>query len=224
MIFIKNKYTFIYYKIIDRANNRTLSPEIYKERHHIIPKSLGGNDDSNNLVYLTGREHLICHLLLVRMTTNKYKASMIAAAWSMANLENDNQNRKKLNSRQYEALRDQFSKTHSKRMRENNPMHDPEVRKKYDVAIIKRGKTSGMTGKKQSKESNMKRRIANKGQFVPLEKRLAASKFHSNRPPEIKAMYDQIHSSSISCIFCHTVANPGTFKRWHGDKCKSKPS
>lgn len=222
MIFIKNKYTSIYYRIIDRAINRKLSPELYKERHHIIPKSLGGNDDRHNLVYLTGREHLICHLLLVKMTTNKDKASMIAAAWSMANLENDNQTRKKLNSRQYETLREQFSRTHSKRMKENNPMHDPEVRKKYDDAIIKRGKTLGMTGKKQSKESNMKRRIANKGQVVPLEKRLAASKFHSNRPPEMKAIYDQIHSSNISCIFCRTMANPGTFKRWHGDKCKLK--
>jgi hypothetical protein len=222
MIFIKNKYTSIYYNIIDRANTRKLSSEIYKEKHHIIPKSLGGGDNIENLVFLTGREHLICHLLLIKMTTGKNKASMISAAWSMANLENANQERKKLNSRQYAVLREEFSKTHSKRMRENNPMHDPDVRKKYDLSIIKRGKTSGMTGKKHSIESNIKRKLANKGQFVPIEKRLAASKFHSNRSPELKSMYDQIHASNICCTFCQKMANPGTFKRWHGDNCKNK--
>lgn len=224
MIFINNKYTAIYYKIVRRAAVRILPKELYKERHHIIPKSLGGNNTGENLVSLTGREHLICHMLLIRMTNGSYKASMVNAAWSMANLENKGQQRVRLSSRQYATLREQFSKTHSVRMTNNNPMSDPLVRKKYDAAIAKRGKTPGMTGKKHTEESNTKRRIANTGQVVSLEKRIAASEFHSNRPPEIKAIYDQIHSSNISCIHCRTVANPGTFKRWHGDKCKSKPN
>lgn len=224
MIFINNKYTSIYYKIINRANTRILPKDTYNERHHIIPKSLGGSNEKNNLVRLTGREHLICHLLLIRMTTGIHKAHMVNAAWAMANLENKGQNRVRLSSRQYATLREQFSKTHSKRMKHHNPMHDPIVRKKYDAAIVKRGKTLGMTGKKHTEASNIKRRIANTGQFVSLEKRKAASDFHSNRPPEIKAIYDQVHSSNISCIFCRTMANPGTFKRWHGDKCKLKPN
>jgi hypothetical protein len=75
--------------------------------------------------------------------------------------------------------------------------------------------------KKHTDESNIKRRIANTGQVVPLEKRQAASEFHSNRPAELKAKYDQVHSSSICCIFCHRTSDPGTFKRWHGDNCKT---
>lgn len=224
MLFINNKYTAVYYKIICRAKDRILPKNLYRERHHIIPKSLGGSNSKENLVRLTGREHLLCHLLLIRMTVGGYKANMVNAAWAMANLENNSQHRVKLNSRQYARLREQFAKTHSKRMRDNNPMHNPIVREKYNAAIIKRGKTPGMTGKKHSEESNVRRRIANTGQYVPLEKRLAASVFHANRPPEVKAMYDQIHSSNISCIYCHTMANPGTFKRWHGDKCKLKPN
>lgn len=223
MIFINNKYTSIYYKIVNTALSRALPADVYREKHHIIPKSLGGNNAKENLVSLTGREHLVCHLLLIRMTNSKHKASMINAAWAMVNLENKDQIRTQLRSRQYATLREQFAKTHSDRMTNNNPMSNPEVRKKYDAAIIKRGRTPGMTGKKHTEKSNIKRRNANIGQFVPLEKRLAASMFHSNRPPELKAMYDQIHSSNISCIHCRTVANPGTFKRWHGDKCKLKP-
>ena len=36
----------------------------YSERHHIIPRCLGGTDDENNLIYLTYREHFIAHKLL----------------------------------------------------------------------------------------------------------------------------------------------------------------
>ena len=220
MIFINNKYTSIYYRIIDNSRNRILPKEVYKERHHIIPKSLGGSNSVDNLVWLTGREHLICHLLLVRMTEDKFKSKMISAAWSMANLENNNQTRIKLNARQYSSLREQFSKTHSLRMKNNNPMHDPNVRKIYDNAIIKRGKTSGMTGKKHSSTSTDKIREANKGQFVPVEKRLAASEFHSNRSVELTDKYRKIHASNHKCEHCGKLANPGTYARWHGQNCK----
>lgn len=76
-----NKYTKIYYQIIDRARNRVLNE--YTERHHIIPKSLGGTDDICNLVNLTPREHYICHLLLTKMVNNEGdKAKMtLAAMW-----------------------------------------------------------------------------------------------------------------------------------------------
>jgi len=39
----------------------------YYERHHILPRSLGGNDSDDNLIYLTGREHLIIHWLLYKI-------------------------------------------------------------------------------------------------------------------------------------------------------------
>lgn len=37
------------------------------ERHHILPKSLGGDNSVNNLVYLTGRQHLLAHWLLYKI-------------------------------------------------------------------------------------------------------------------------------------------------------------
>lgn len=36
------------------------------ERHHIIPKCMGGDDNADNLVNLTFREHFLAHLLLHR--------------------------------------------------------------------------------------------------------------------------------------------------------------
>jgi hypothetical protein len=67
--FQQNKYTIIYYALIERAQsaNRSKTDGIYYESHHIIPKSLGGNDRKTNLVLLTAREHLVAHLLLARI-------------------------------------------------------------------------------------------------------------------------------------------------------------
>ena len=36
----------------------------YYERHHIVPRCLGGNNDESNLIDLYAREHFIAHKLL----------------------------------------------------------------------------------------------------------------------------------------------------------------
>ena len=219
MLFINNKYSTWYFNIINVAKSRLRNTDTYHEVHHIIPKSLNGSNNRDNLVSLTGREHLLCHRLLIRMTEGTSKAKMVSAAWTMANLNNDSQQRSRLTSRQYAYLREQFSKVHSVRMSENNPMHDPIVRAKYDAAMVKRGKTKGMTDKIHSEETKAKMSATNKGQHVPLEKRMAASTFHSNRSPELREMYAQLHSSNICCLECKTLTNLGNFNRWHGEKC-----
>jgi hypothetical protein len=104
MIFIHNKYTRIYYSIISNALLRDTF-KTYTEKHHIIPKSLGGNNSTSNLVKLTAREHFICHLLLVRMTIGNQKRKMVHAAWLMANASGKGQSRYKTTSKIYESLR-----------------------------------------------------------------------------------------------------------------------
>lgn len=60
-----------YYTIIDRAKTRLL--EGYVEKHHIIPKCLGGTDDLSNLVQLTLEEHYVAHQLLMKMHPGNHK-------------------------------------------------------------------------------------------------------------------------------------------------------
>jgi hypothetical protein len=62
-------YQKIYDQIIDRARKeqRAKKQGTYYENHHIVPKCLGGSDEKQNLVLLTGREHFICHWILVRI-------------------------------------------------------------------------------------------------------------------------------------------------------------
>lgn len=68
-MFLENKYTKWYFAIISRR--QILRFDGYTETHHIIPRSLGGNDKSKNLAKLTAREHFVCHKLLVKMLVKK---------------------------------------------------------------------------------------------------------------------------------------------------------
>lgn len=69
-MFTHNKYYNTYFKIIERAQLRTLGNNVKTEVHHIIPRSLGGNDEPSNLAKLTLKEHWICHRLLVKFLDN----------------------------------------------------------------------------------------------------------------------------------------------------------
>lgn len=75
-MFITNKYSDCYWRIILRARNRICDPVGYWEQHHIVPKALGGEDHPDNLILLTYKEHYICHHLLCYMTAGKHKRKM----------------------------------------------------------------------------------------------------------------------------------------------------
>jgi 5-methylcytosine-specific restriction endonuclease McrA len=65
-------YQKIYDAIIEKARLRDKF-EGYYEKHHIIPRSLGGLDTQENLVKLIFKEHFICHRLLTRIYSNEVK-------------------------------------------------------------------------------------------------------------------------------------------------------
>lgn len=95
-MFLQNRYTSVYFKIIDRARSeeRLKGQGVYYERHHILPRSAGGLDTKANLVLLTAKEHFICHLLLTKMFEGTYLQSKMKHAFScMANLCNRDQKR-----------------------------------------------------------------------------------------------------------------------------------
>jgi len=59
-------YQRIYDQLIARAVKRC-SIDGYTEKHHIIPRSIGGGDEAANIALLTLREHYIAHWLLWRI-------------------------------------------------------------------------------------------------------------------------------------------------------------
>lgn len=113
---LTNKYSTLYYAITTNAKSRIT--ECYTERHHIIPQSLGGSNDKDNLVDLTAREHFICHWLLIKMTEGEDRSKMLYALQGMK-AENKFQNRyhTKITARVYEKYRIEHAENHSRVMK-----------------------------------------------------------------------------------------------------------
>jgi hypothetical protein len=104
-------YQKIYNNII--ANRLSNPINGYTEQHHILPRSLGGNDNLNNLVNLSAREHFICHYLLTRIyKDNKSAYPKMIKAFMMMMINSSNQKRY-ITSRRYERLRKEFSQIQS---------------------------------------------------------------------------------------------------------------
>lgn len=108
-------YSQLYDSIIGNRIRNQIGNDAYFERHHIIPKSLGGSDQKNNIVRLTPKEHYICHLLLLKMHppgSNQYY-KMLRAFMCMVWLKSKNQTRY-VTSRVYEKRRLEHSNRQSK--------------------------------------------------------------------------------------------------------------
>jgi hypothetical protein len=98
-------YEKLYNKIIEKAISakRVKSKHNYFEKHHILPKCLGGDNSKLNLVLLTAREHFICHWLLHLMYP---KNNLLFFAFHMmCNVKSKNQNRYLSSSRTYEYVK-----------------------------------------------------------------------------------------------------------------------
>jgi hypothetical protein len=70
-------YEKIYNSLIERGKSRKLY--CYVEKHHIVPRCLGGSDDIDNLVELTPEEHYVAHQLLVKIYPGNHKLIRAAA-------------------------------------------------------------------------------------------------------------------------------------------------
>lgn len=159
--FTKNKYYQWYCSLVERGRKRQLNG--YKETHHILPRCMGGPDNSENLVDLTGREHFLAHLLLVKFTDEpKLRKSL----WGFR--------RRGANSRLFEIA----ARLHGEEMRRQNTGHvvTDEVRRKISLAH---------TGKRLSEETKRKISRVRKGKKLPEQwaRNIAKGKLGKVRGP-----------------------------------------
>lgn len=68
-------YLWHYNQLMETRKDRILDKNSYYEKHHIVPKCMGGSDDTENLIILTAREHFIAHWLLHRIHPHNHKLS-----------------------------------------------------------------------------------------------------------------------------------------------------
>jgi hypothetical protein len=249
-MFIKNKYTTYYFRIVGNAVNRVV--EGYTEEHHIIPQSMGGSDSTDNLVRLTGHEHFVCHLLLTKMLDGPLKHKAVKAAKMMATVVGPGQQRYKVTGRTYEFLKQQVVQV------------SEETRKKMGVSQKKRFATSSGTFKNKThtedtkqkmrkpktEEQKIKQSLTMKGRFtgrIPHNKGKTFEELYgSERAAELKekikhtgeknGFYGKTHTAEYRrkksiekldapkkiCYYCNTEVDAMNYGRWHGDRCKHK--
>ncbi len=217
-MYLDNKYTTLYNKIISKAKSRNFKSRKeaktslgYVERHHIRPASLGGTNNQDNLVYLTPREHLICHRLLVKMTIGVNHKKMILALGRMLS-ENNFQSRALVTSRLYEYIRTlrmnitgsehhNYGKKRSKdwietRRKKYTGRGNPNFGKRYKIPDTSNYNNSGtnnpMFGKKHAAHT------------IELIRGRAGSRERKN------------------CPNCGLLVDTSNYARWHGDRCRTK--
>ena len=167
-IFNNTKYTRWYYAIIQK---RGIAEDCGgTEMHHILPRSLGGGDEPENLVRLTYHDHAWCHWLLTKMTEGKSLAKM-RYAFNMMAVGGEHMGRV-LDSRivrAYARNREELVKTHSEFMRGREPWNKG---KKLEDEKYKGGRNN--KGRKHSEETKKligSYKLGKKQSFETTEKR-----------------------------------------------------
>jgi hypothetical protein len=101
-------YELIYNRIIRNAVNqkRIKNKDQYYERHHIVPKCLGGTNNKNNLVLLTAKEHFIAHHLLWKIHPDNNKIAYALKCF-VDLMDNKHMNRvnKPISAKEYNRLK-----------------------------------------------------------------------------------------------------------------------
>lgn len=106
-------------------------PEGIVEKHHIVPKCLGGSDDVSNIVSLTPREHFVAHWMLTKIYDDR---KIVYAFFCMMR---DPRGYRGFNSHYYDRIKRAYKSEQRHRFLTNNPMWNEEARKK--VSELRKG-------------------------------------------------------------------------------------
>lgn len=193
-------YQAVYDNIINRAKTRKLTT--YREVHHIVPKCLGGSNDTSNLVELTAREHFLCHWLLIRIYPNQSKLAY--AFWNMCNgRTNQHQYRYTPTSRVYEESKIAASKAQSDREVSDS------TRKKLSES--RRGKPSSTKGKSWTEKQSLVCGLNSfKPGHIPWTKGRSLSKDHIYKRTESRKGYKTSEETKQKI----SAANFGKSRPW----------
>lgn len=181
-------YQKIYDDICKRGQVRELTKEIYTEKHHIVPKCLGGGNEKSNLTKLTAREHFLVHYILTRIYPGNSK--IWNACFKMCQTSK-NQQRFIPNSRLYEFIKIQWSNLN------RGANHFAFGKPKTDEH--KKAIGDGNRGKIVSDETRQKMSIAQSGKKLP-EKRVEQMRgfMKNNNPRSRKCSINDVEFISIA--------------------------
>lgn len=215
-MFLDNKYTKVYYQLIENALNREMG-ESYYEKHHIVPKSLGGEDCIENLVCLFPREHYVAHHLLTKMLEGQDRCKMTFALHTFFHF--NKYRRLNFTARQYEYHRKEYIKACRNRVAHTKPdaykFKHKESLEEFVGTISEFRRHSGLSQQEvnflrvASEDATTATRWIKKwGVWVDkLEDWSYNKKMKSNK------------QSPVICEHCNKSVSPGNYSRWHGKNC-----
>lgn len=214
---VNNKYKYWYLRLILGASRRSI-PDGYVEKHHMIPRFLGGGDSKENLVSLTFREHFVAHWLLTKCTEGHVFYKACHALVSMGRHSPG----RRVTSWQYARARKAAC----------DYRHSAEIKAKISAAhsgkILSeeyRSKISQtLFGRKLGPHSEAHKKaisIANKG------KKRTTQQNENNRKAQIlraatTGMFDLNSVPKRFCSRCGNWFSAGMFVRWHGTQCRGE--
>lgn len=145
-------YQNIYNQLITRGQSRVIDG--YSERHHIIPRCMGGKDDTLNLVNLTPEEHYVAHQLLIRIYPNNHKLIYAAKMMTIGATTH-----KRKSNKLYSWLRQRFADAIS--IDNTGKILSKETREKISKANVGNSKHLGKSHTQESKDkiSNKKKGV-----------------------------------------------------------------
>ena len=170
-VFIQNKYTKWYMSIISNPTN-----EGYVEQHHIIPRSMGGEET----VSLSARQHFICHWLLTKMVKGKDRLKMISAFSKMC--FQDRYGYRYINSYGYKECRDKLMPEIGQKVGLSNkgkPKPPEQIEK------MKEGMTGKHKGKKWCNLNGKNKRVVQEEYEQLLKEGWLSGRVFSNKTMEL---------------------------------------
>lgn len=189
-IFNDSKYTKWYYNIIQNAQSKEILDEnIYYEKHHIIPKSLKGSNQQNNLVILTGKEHFVCHWLLTKMLTGKNLIKMEYAFCFMRMSKRTTKETYKIPGYIYEKLRVKSAQLSSQTHK--GLKHSEKSKRKMSESH--KGRIAWNKGISHSKETRDKISKFHKGKTISDEHKKKLSFKGQKHSEETKRKMSEYH-------------------------------
>ena len=160
---VNQHYYTRYEKFIGSLRNQAVDG--YSEVHHVVPVSMGGSNDKDNLIALTARQHYVAHWMLAKACGG----SAARAFFMMSNFGKYGT----VNSTTYDKARKEYAKQVSLQMKEqpNVPEFTEEHREKLRQAKLGTKLTDehkakvgqAQIGRKLSEETKRKISEAKKG-------------------------------------------------------------
>lgn len=201
--------------------------EGYFEKHHIIPKCMGGTDNKSNFVLFTPREHVIAHRLLWKANPDNY-----SLMWAYTRTVNSHKGI--LTSREVELAKIAKAKVMSERVisdETKEKIRQTLTGHKRSKESIEKGRQK-TTGQKRSDETKAKLKQARKelldsGWTVPEEarKKIGDAFRGKNISEEHKRKISEFNKGKImpAHVLAATSAYQKSLRPWQ-KSAKSRPA